>query len=77
LLGNPGFETGSAAPWSATTDVINNDANEPAKCCRWCVFPGLAGRGGDRRSRDIVGVVERYPEQTVTRRITRAKRSCT
>jgi len=29
LLGNPGFETGSASPWSATTGVIANSSNEP------------------------------------------------
>ncbi|MDH6118271.1 hypothetical protein ABH930_001271 [Kitasatospora sp. GAS204A] len=31
LLGNPGFETGSASPWTATSGVINNDTvSEPA-----------------------------------------------
>ncbi|GAA1979630.1 alkaline phosphatase family protein [Kitasatospora viridis] len=31
LLGNPGFETGSAAPWSSTSGVVNGDLNsEPA-----------------------------------------------
>jgi hypothetical protein len=31
LLGNPGFETGSATPWSATAGVINSDTvSEPA-----------------------------------------------
>ncbi|MEZ0107681.1 hypothetical protein ABH920_001673 [Catenulispora sp. EB89] len=31
LLGNPGFETGSATPWSATSGVINSDTtSEPA-----------------------------------------------
>jgi serine protease len=31
LLGNPGFETGAAAPWSATAGVINpSSAGEPA-----------------------------------------------
>ncbi|MEY9893615.1 hypothetical protein ABIA31_007295 [Catenulispora sp. MAP5-51] len=31
LLGNAGFETGSAAPWSASTGVINSDtSSEPA-----------------------------------------------
>src|SRR6202044_863805 len=31
LLGNPGFETGSAAPWTATAGVINaNGAGETA-----------------------------------------------
>ncbi|MEZ0115741.1 Zn-dependent metalloprotease [Catenulispora sp. EB89] len=31
LLGNPGFETGSAAPWSASSGVINSDTtSEPA-----------------------------------------------
>jgi hypothetical protein len=31
LLGNPGFETGSAAPWTASAGVINSDTvSEPA-----------------------------------------------
>ncbi|WP_194893207.1 putative Ig domain-containing protein [Catenulispora pinisilvae] len=31
LLGNPGFETGSASPWTATSGVINSDTtDEPA-----------------------------------------------
>ncbi|WP_280672507.1 putative Ig domain-containing protein [Kitasatospora sp. MAP12-44] len=31
LLGNPGFETGSASPWTATAGVINGDTvSEPA-----------------------------------------------
>ena len=29
LLGNPGFETGSAAPWSTGSAVISNDSSEP------------------------------------------------
>ncbi|MGF1430528.1 putative Ig domain-containing protein [Kitasatospora sp. LaBMicrA B282] len=35
-LGNPGFETGSAAPWTATAGVINNDTvSEPAHSGNW------------------------------------------
>jgi hypothetical protein len=30
LLGNTGFETGTAAPWSATSGVISNNSTEPA-----------------------------------------------
>ena len=30
LLGNPGFETGSAAPWTSTSGVINPGGSEPA-----------------------------------------------
>ncbi|MFC0430703.1 putative Ig domain-containing protein [Kutzneria buriramensis] len=29
LLGNPGFETGSASPWSTSSGVISNDTSEP------------------------------------------------
>jgi hypothetical protein len=29
LLGNPGFETGTAAPWTATSRVINDSSTEP------------------------------------------------
>jgi Putative Ig domain len=35
LLGNPGFETGSAAPWSATAGVLNNNSAEPAHSGSW------------------------------------------
>ena len=34
LLGNPGFETGTAAPWTATAGVIN-DTGQPAHSGRW------------------------------------------
>jgi Putative Ig domain len=35
LLGNPGFENGSAAPWSATSGVINNSSSEPPHSGSW------------------------------------------
>ncbi len=35
LLGNPGFETGSAAPWSASTGVISNHSQEPPHSGTW------------------------------------------
>ena len=35
LLGNPGFETGSAAPWTATPGVINDDPAEPPHSGSW------------------------------------------
>jgi Putative Ig domain len=35
LLGNPGFETGTAAPWATTTGVINNKTNEPPHTGTW------------------------------------------
>ncbi|MFC0845226.1 putative Ig domain-containing protein [Streptomyces noboritoensis] len=35
LLGNPGFETGSAAPWSATAGVIDNSGSEAAHSGSW------------------------------------------
>ena len=34
-LGNPGFETGTAAPWTASTGVIDNSASEPAHSGSW------------------------------------------
>jgi Putative Ig domain len=44
LLGNPGFETGSAAPWSATAGVINpNGAGETAHSGSW--YAWLDGYG--------------------------------
>ena len=35
LLGNPGFETGTATPWVATTGVIDNTASQPARTGSW------------------------------------------
>jgi PKD repeat protein len=35
LLGNPGFETGTAAPWTATAAVISNHAQEPPHSGSW------------------------------------------
>ncbi len=35
LIGNPGFETGSAAPWSLTAGVLNNSSFEPAHTGSW------------------------------------------
>ena len=44
LLGNPGFETGSAAPWTTTPGVINpNGAGETAHSGRW--YAWLDGYG--------------------------------
>src|SRR5262245_58759743 len=35
LLGNPGFETGTAAPWTATAGVLNNGSSEPPHSGSW------------------------------------------
>jgi serine protease len=35
LLGNPGFETGSAAPWSMTAGVLNNSSYQPPHGGGW------------------------------------------
>ncbi|MFJ9460717.1 putative Ig domain-containing protein [Kitasatospora sp. NPDC101447] len=35
LLGNPGFETGSASPWTASSGVIDNSSGEPAHGGSW------------------------------------------
>ena len=35
LLGNPGFETGSASPWTASSGVIDNSSGEPAHAGSW------------------------------------------
>ncbi|MEV4438333.1 putative Ig domain-containing protein [Streptomyces sp. NPDC049577] len=35
LLGNPGFETGSASPWTATSGVIDNSSSQPAHSGSW------------------------------------------
>jgi hypothetical protein len=43
LLGNPGFETGAAAPWSATSGVVSNSANESPRTGSW--YAWLDGYG--------------------------------
>jgi len=35
LLGNPGFETGTAAPWTASSGVIDSSTSEPAHTGSW------------------------------------------
>ncbi|ACU73012.1 Ig family protein [Catenulispora acidiphila DSM 44928] len=35
LLGNPGFETGSASPWTASAGVIDSSSSEPAHTGSW------------------------------------------
>jgi len=35
ILGNPGFETGTASPWTASTGVIDNSASEAAHSGAW------------------------------------------
>ncbi|MDH6119877.1 hypothetical protein ABH930_001117 [Kitasatospora sp. GAS204A] len=35
LLGNPGFETGTAAPWTTSTGTVSNDSSEPAHSGSW------------------------------------------
>jgi Zn-dependent metalloprotease len=35
LLGNPGFETGTASPWTASTGVLDNSTGEAAHAGTW------------------------------------------
>ncbi|MBD0741464.1 hypothetical protein BG418_08170 [Streptomyces sp. CBMA152] len=35
VLGNPGFETGTASPWSTTTGVVDNSSTEPPHSGSW------------------------------------------
>ncbi|MGI8695136.1 MAG: putative Ig domain-containing protein [Mycobacteriales bacterium] len=42
-LGNPGFETGSAAPWTASTGVISNSSAEPPHAGSWDAWLGGYG----------------------------------
>ena len=34
-LGNPGFETGSAAPWTSTAGVVDSSTSQPARSGSW------------------------------------------
>jgi PKD repeat protein len=35
LLGNPGFESGTATPWSASSGVVSNNSSEPPRTGSW------------------------------------------
>ncbi|ROR44647.1 M4 family metallopeptidase [Kitasatospora cineracea] len=35
LLGNPGFETGTASPWTGTSGVVDNSSSQPAHSGSW------------------------------------------
>ena len=35
LIGNPGFETGTATPWSASAGIISNSSSEPPHTGSW------------------------------------------
>jgi hypothetical protein len=35
LIGNPGFETGAASPWTLSSGVLNNSTSEPAHAGSW------------------------------------------
>src|SRR5205823_3495080 len=35
LLGNPGFETGTAAPWTASSGVVSNSTSQAAHAGSW------------------------------------------
>jgi hypothetical protein len=43
LFGNPGFETGAAAPWATTSTVVNNSSTEPPHSGTWDAW--LDGHG--------------------------------
>lgn len=49
LLGNPGFETGSAAPWTATSGVLNNSSSEAPHSGSW--YAWLDGYGAAHTDR--------------------------
>jgi len=44
LLGNTGFETGSAAPWTASSGVIDSSSSEPAHQGSWKAWMDGYGR---------------------------------
>jgi subtilase family serine protease len=53
LLGNPGFENGTA-PWSATPGVINNNSSEPAHSGSWNAWlDGYSSRHTDTLSQQV------------------------
>ena len=54
LLGNTGFETGSAAPWTATAGVIDSSSAEPAHQGSWKAWlDGYGTSHTDRLSQQV------------------------
>ncbi|HEX4255060.1 MAG TPA: putative Ig domain-containing protein, partial [Streptosporangiaceae bacterium] len=55
LLGNPGFESGVAAPWTLTSGVLNNDTiDEPAHSGSWDAwFDGYGTTHTDTASQKV------------------------
>ncbi|MEZ5093379.1 M4 family metallopeptidase [Nocardioides sp.] len=53
-LGNPGFETGSAAPWSASSGVIDSSTSQPARTGSWKAWlDGYGSRHTDTLSQSV------------------------
>jgi hypothetical protein len=54
LLGNPGFESGSAAPWSSTAGVVDGSTVQPAHSGSWKAWlDGYGARHTDTLSQSV------------------------
>jgi len=54
LLGNAGFESGAASPWSLTSGVLNNSSSEPAHSGSWDTwFDGYGSSHTDTASQSV------------------------
>jgi subtilase family serine protease len=54
LLGNAGFESGTAAPWSVTSGLLNNSSSEPAHAGSWDGwFDGYGSSHTDTASQSV------------------------
>ena len=54
LLGNPGFETGSAAPWTSTSGVVDSSTVQPAHSGNWKAWlDGYGARHTDTLSQAV------------------------
>jgi serine protease len=62
LLGNPGFESGTAAPWSTSSGVLNNSTAEPPHSGSWDAW--LDGYG--RNHTDTVAQTVTVPSSCTT-----------
>jgi len=63
ILGNPGFETGTASPWVATTGVVDSSTSEAAHAGSWKAWLNGYGSAHNRHAlstgRDLVDGDER------------------
>src|SRR6202040_2869194 len=66
LLGNPGFETGTASPWSASSGVISNNSSEPPHSGSWDAWLDGYGRTHTDNLSQLINLPTRGPRYNLS-----------